>query len=148
MEVTLCAGSVFAERIHPAARLTHSGDIVGIVECPEGSLASGVLVHIVGHSFMAKTDSNGAFRLYNVPKGTYELAIELAQNRMVILENVEVRRRSITDLGAIVACQEDSCDDGTSPICLIIPPQCGEGSILAIQNRCWQCVNPVTCLPW
>ncbi len=54
--------------------------------------------------------------------------------------------------GAILAyhgkCQNNSCNDGTPLTCLMIPPICKEGSILAIQNGCWVCVNPDTCLPW
>jgi len=30
----------------------------------------------------------------------------------------------------------------------MIEPVCETGEILAVQNGCWACVNPATCLPW
>ena len=46
-------------------------------------------------------------------------------------------------------CRDTSCDDGSPLICnTLVPPECGEYEILAIQNGCWICVNPATCLPW
>ncbi|HOU54710.1 MAG TPA: hypothetical protein PLQ97_12340 [Myxococcota bacterium] len=40
------------------------------------------------------------------------------------------------------------CDDGTEPLCEMIPPRCNEWEILAYQNSCYVCVNPATCRPW
>lgn len=45
-------------------------------------------------------------------------------------------------------CRDTSCDDGTPVLCDMIPPVCSEFEILAAQNNCWVCVNPVTCKPW
>lgn len=49
-------------------------------------------------------------------------------------------------------CQEnprdDSCDDGTVPLCDMVAPECSEYEILAYRNDCYVCVNPATCLPW
>jgi len=45
-------------------------------------------------------------------------------------------------------CRDTSCDDGTIPLCLMIPPVCTEYEILAYQNHCYVCVNPATCRPW
>jgi len=45
-------------------------------------------------------------------------------------------------------CRDTSCDDGTDPLCEMIPPVCKDYEILAVQNSCWVCVNPSTCLPW
>jgi hypothetical protein len=45
-------------------------------------------------------------------------------------------------------CRDTHCDDGSAPLCLMIPPICTEHEILAIQNNCWVCVNPATCRPW
>ncbi len=46
-------------------------------------------------------------------------------------------------------CQEPPrdthCDDGTIPLCEMIPPVCKDGEILAYQNNCYRCVDPVTC---
>lgn len=45
-------------------------------------------------------------------------------------------------------CRPALCDDGSKLLCLMIPPACQEYEVLAIQNSCWICVNPQTCLPW
>lgn len=45
-------------------------------------------------------------------------------------------------------CRDTSCDDGSQVTCKRITPECSEYEILAIQNNCWVCVNPQTCLPW
>lgn len=45
-------------------------------------------------------------------------------------------------------CRDTRCDDGTVPLCDMIPPVCGGHEILAVQNSCWVCVNPATCRPW
>lgn len=45
-------------------------------------------------------------------------------------------------------CRDTSCDDDTEALCKMIPPECSQYEVLAIQNNCWVCVNPVTCLPW
>lgn len=41
-----------------------------------------------------------------------------------------------------------SCDDGSFLECDMIEPECEPGSISAVIGGCWQCVNPLTCLPW
>ena len=45
-------------------------------------------------------------------------------------------------------CRDKICDDGTEPLCDMIPPICKDYEILAVQDSCWVCVNPSTCLPW
>lgn len=44
--------------------------------------------------------------------------------------------------------RDTHCDDGTEPLCDMIPPVCGEHEILAHQDDCYRCVNPDTCVPW
>lgn len=44
--------------------------------------------------------------------------------------------------------RDDSCDDGTAPICDMEIPNCSDYEILAYQDNCYSCVNPATCLPW
>jgi len=44
--------------------------------------------------------------------------------------------------------RDESCDDGTEPTCNMIEPECEEHEILAYQNNCYVCVNPMTCKPW
>ena len=43
---------------------------------------------------------------------------------------------------------DPSCDDGTEPMCRMIPPVCQAHEILAYQGNCYVCVNPDTCVPW
>jgi hypothetical protein len=72
------------EKINAISRLAPAGDVKGSVACHtlEQAPEDGYLVYIPGTSFMARTDSNGDFRLYNVPAGSYELYIEPA-NQLV-----------------------------------------------------------------
>ena len=44
--------------------------------------------------------------------------------------------------------RDTSCDDGTPLECTLVQPDCGDQEIPAIQDGCWRCVNPETCLPW
>ncbi len=39
-----------------------------------------------------------------------------------------------------------ACNDSW-PKCMVIPPICPLGTVLAAQNRCWACVDPFTCRP-
>ena len=45
-------------------------------------------------------------------------------------------------------CGFGKCDDGSQWLCLMMPPECSEFELLALQNGCWVCVNPATCKPW
>ncbi len=45
-------------------------------------------------------------------------------------------------------CRDASCDDGTHLYCDSTVPVCSDYEILAIQDNCWICVNPATCMPW
>ncbi len=69
-------------------------------------------VYIPGLSFVAKVKPVGeAFRLLNVPKGTYSISFELPSvlgDNPKIIEDVVVRKRKVTDLGTIDIC-EDHC---------------------------------------
>jgi len=44
--------------------------------------------------------------------------------------------------------RDERCDDGSEWICDMEAPECQEGSIPALIEGCWQCVNPATCRPW
>jgi len=44
-------------------------------------------------------------------------------------------------------CRDDHCDDGTVPMCDMLPPNCAPGELLAYYNNCYACVNPATCKP-
>lgn len=45
-------------------------------------------------------------------------------------------------------CRDSHCDDGTEVSCKRMIPNCAEDEILAYQNNCYACVNPLTCSPW
>jgi hypothetical protein len=93
------------DKVNAVARLAHSGDIKGVVQCPAGTAVEGALVYLPGHSFMAKTNVVGEFRLYNVPAGTYRLVIEpdVAANPF-IQDDVEVLPKRLLDLGSVDIC--------------------------------------------
>ena len=40
-----------------------------------------------------------------------------------------------------------SCDDGAPAFCDMVMPVCDSGLILAVQNGCYLCVDPTTCVP-
>ncbi len=44
-------------------------------------------------------------------------------------------------------CGLGKCDDGSPWLCFMMPPECSEFELLALQNGCWVCVNPATCRP-
>jgi hypothetical protein len=53
------------------------------------------------------------------------------------------------DAGGVSSGNRDPrCDDGTTPTCEMVPPNCESYEILAHQNDCYVCVNPDTCEPW
>jgi len=79
------------EKINAVSRLAHAGDVKGKVACkaPWKTPVDGYLVYIPGTSFMSRTDSNGDFRLYNVPAGSYELYIEPANEPVPVEPSIE-----------------------------------------------------------
>jgi hypothetical protein len=38
-----------------------------------------------------------------------------------------------------------NCDDGSILMCKMAEPECTDGTVLAIQDTCYKCVNPMTC---
>ena len=118
--LTLSDNQVFAENNH-VTRPHQTGEISGIVEsCKAGSVISGALVHIPGLSIMAKTDAEGTFRLLNVPRGTYELMIEVSGVEPFFISDVKVSHRRVTKLGIIIICNEcvNNSDCPTDSFCL------------------------------
>lgn len=63
-------------KINAVSRLAHAGDITGNAECFGVDPVQGALVYLAGTSFMALTDANGDFTIFNVPKGTYDVYID------------------------------------------------------------------------
>ena len=112
------SGDVFAkknesksDKVRAVSRLNHSGDIKGTIECSDNSDTDGIVVYIPGHSFMVKPGSDGAFTLYNVPRGTYKIVIEKLSQK-IYEDSVEVRKKRVTDLETIlIDCGDDYDDD-------------------------------------
>jgi hypothetical protein len=64
-------------KINAVSRLAHAGDITGNSQCfLDVGVVQGAFVYLAGTSFMAVTDSNGDFTIFNVPKGTYDVYVE------------------------------------------------------------------------
>lgn len=95
-----------ANKIDPASRLSSSGDLKGIVDCCAPIGSEGVYIYIPGTSFNVKTGSDGEFRFYNVPEGTYDLMIETPGQTPLKVSNVEFSKGKITDLGTVPYCPD------------------------------------------
>lgn len=98
------------EKINAVSRRVHAGDVKGNVACrtPENVPEDGYLVYVPGTSFMARTDSKGDFRLFNVPAGSYELYIEPANQLVPMAPTtgaiVEVVPRRVVTVGPYDVC--------------------------------------------
>lgn len=93
-----------------ASKAVHAGDIRGtITRC--GAPLSRVMICVAGHSFLAKTDSSGNFKLHYVQPGNYKLMIEDGSELLSTIDNVSVIKKRITDLGIYDFCL-DSDNDG------------------------------------
>jgi len=111
-----CSPVYSSEKVNPINRLSHSGDIAGrILTCAGDETIPEVLVYIPGESFMAKTDQDGGFRLYNIPSGDYEIKFSTEDDVLFVIENVRVKGKRLTDLGSIEFCV-DSDNDGIPDI--------------------------------
>ncbi|MBW2072254.1 MAG: carboxypeptidase-like regulatory domain-containing protein [Deltaproteobacteria bacterium] len=99
-------------RVHPWARLFRSGDIIGTVVCSEDNTipAEGAQVFIPGASFVAITDADGTFRIYNVPRGTYDIAVEFTEGVGSGQTGVKVFPRRVTRLAEplVVKCETEN----------------------------------------
>lgn len=96
---------------------TRSGDIQGVVNvCGTGG-KPGILVYIPGRSYLVKTDSQGAFRLSNVPIGVYQLVYE-QQGAAAGDGTAAVRAGRTTNLGAVNVCAATTvCTAQFDPVC-------------------------------
>ena len=121
------AKGLHPERVSPVARLAHSGDIKGTVKCIDNSPVVGALVYIPGESLMVKTDSVGAFRLFNVPWGVYQLKVEIPNLPILTEDGVRVIPKRVTKLYLEVECDcidKDEDGYGEGPECL--GPDCDD----------------------
>ena len=88
-----------------------AGEIRGVFErCgPEG--AAGVIVYVVGRSFSALLGAEGKFTLSYVPPGLYSLAFVKNNNVITTVDDIEVRKHQLTNLGPVYFCP-DADNDG------------------------------------
>ncbi|HNR14784.1 MAG TPA: carboxypeptidase regulatory-like domain-containing protein [Thermodesulfobacteriota bacterium] len=129
----LWGDNAHAQKVQPVDRLNHSGDIQGIVECPLGTPIEGAWVSIPGHSFMARTDARGSFRLYNVPEGIYDILIEATSGSPATLSGVAVHAKNVENIGTFLACSI-SCEGNS---------ECPEGYYCAKSEG--DCDGPGVC---
>lgn len=148
------SNAISEESTRPFRRLLNSGDITGrIITCPSfAPITENTTVYIPGMSFIAKVLPNGEpFKLLNVPKGTYSVAIELPGvlgSKPKIIEDVNVQKRKVTDLGIIDLC-ENQCS--TNEECTARDGYCkkpegncgGVGSCEILPRFCTQEYDPV-----
>ncbi len=65
-----------AAKFNAVSRLAHAGDVTGTLSCG-GSPVEGVFVYIAGTSFVAVTNVEGEFTLFNVPSNSADLPYQL-----------------------------------------------------------------------
>ncbi|MCP4256213.1 MAG: hypothetical protein GY774_01645 [Planctomycetes bacterium] len=103
--------------------------------------ADGVIVHIPGTSFDARTDSAGSFHLSYVQPGTYTLVALRGGIRIGAQSGVVVVKHKITDLGVWEICRDADndgytedvdCNDGNNAIHPDADELCGDG----LDNNC------------
>ena len=98
-------------------------DIIGTVEILGCFDASGIEVYIPGESFFVRTGPTGAFRLNEVPTGTYDVVIAPPGQDPVVLAGVMVGPPShVTDLQVLSLANDGFCDPAPPP-----PPTCDPG---------------------
>ena len=60
--------------------------------------------------------------------------------------DLEIPYADTTFTPVIEIFRNESCDDGTEPLCDMAIPVCDpESEIMAYKNNCYACVNPTTC---
>ena len=103
----------------PATRLRNTGEIRGEVSYCRPQGVGDVTVYIPGKSFQARPDADGRFRLYWVPTGTHNLAVDIPGEDHTV-EGVVVSTGRVTNVGVIEVCgdgdgdgfkENEDCDD-------------------------------------
>jgi hypothetical protein len=90
-----------------------AGQIVGTVQCFDGSIPDRATVYIPGLSVMARTNDTGEFQLFIVPEGTHALQVEvIGQERLPITDvsHISVANQSMTDVGTVQLACPEVCD--------------------------------------
>lgn len=147
------SNAISGESTRPFRRLISSGDITGkVITCPTfAPITETATVYIPGMSFVAKVKPNGdTFKLLNVPRGTYDVGIELPSflgPKPKIIEDVVVKRRRVTDIGTIDLCENQCTENqecGSDSYCMKATGDCGGfGSCELKSDICPQIYAPV-----
>lgn len=110
------------------------GMISGTVNC--GSTSGYIPVYILGESFSALTTTAGAFRLSNIPDGTYDLTIDTPQSVHHTITGISVTNGQQNSLGMIELC----CADNFTPTC-----KCQDG-LVNNGTQCAASLPPTACV--
>jgi hypothetical protein len=125
--MALSGTHVYAEKMKSTS-LHLSGEIRGrVVPCDPRFHAVNATVYIPGVSIMAKIDEEGNFRLLYVPEGAYDLRIESPGERAFTVNEVEVFRNQVSDLGDINTCRDclDNSECPDNSYCQYEGDECG-----------------------
>src|SRR5215510_9349125 len=122
MKVCLVAGAFLA--LLPAAALAQEGQIAGIVRDSSGGVIPGVTVEAGSPALIEKvqsaiTDTNGQYRLTNLPVGTYKVTFSLSGFTKQERDGVELTSGFTAPVNATMAVgnlTEVVVVSGTSPV--------------------------------
>ena len=111
-----------------------AGQIIGTVQCFDGSIPEGATVYIPGISVMARTNDTGEFQLLTVPEGTHALRVEVTnQERLPITDvsNVSVAKQGMSDVGTVQLACPEVCDglDNNGNVQIDEGLECGESAL-------------------
>ena len=120
--VGLVAGALFA--LLPAAALAQEGQIAGTVRDSSGGVIPGVTVEATSPALIEKvrsaiTDTNGQYRLTNLPVGTYKVTFSLSGFTKQERDGVELTSGFTAPVNATMAVgnlTETVVVSGTSPV--------------------------------
>ncbi len=126
-----CAG---VEIAYPGACRNECGGIAGI-PCPDGQVC------VVEDPTCSSADLFG--KCVPFPDGCIELYSPVCGCDGVTYPNLCY----LIKAGATIAHDGKCCDDGTPVLCDMVPPVCPDGTVVAVRNGCYECVEPLTCRP-
>ncbi len=127
------------------------GTISGtVINC--GPTSGYLLVYILGESFSALTTTAGAFRLSNVPAGTYDITIDTPQSVHHTITGINVINGQQNSLGMVEICCVDNfrsgckCPDGLVNTGATCESTCTPGETKHCVDLISSCPGVMTCL--
>jgi hypothetical protein len=131
-----------------AASSTGTGGIRGTVVCATGEPMVNGQVSLPALSLVTTTDATGSFSFSNVPVGIYQLYIELSGIVLKVVNNVQVVKKKITDVGTIQVICIRACTVNAQCLateyCAKQAGNClGQGVCTIIPQICTQIFDPV-----